>query len=414
MTIPRRPAKPDAGDAGTDPEPRRRRRSRRKATGAAADAGTGTGTGPVPGDAGDPAADLALMAELASRAAGNLAGLADLAEAEDAAGAPGCGPGGVRRIAVVVADGREPAISTVLDKLRHKVDEVVVVDGGSTPRTRAEIEVWLAGQDHRCRLLTLDENENDDENDDEDSGNDGSARRRGGERRRSPGAPTAVHVALTDLRRRLAAGELDSEDLVLTAGDGGRHDLDVLDDLHRQVVEQDLDALLVRRDPSSHPAPARLGRHLLSAWATLWAGGVRLHDARSPYRILRLGPLVHALDHYDGRRRSEAVEVAVVLSRLRYAVRNDVLVEVPAAGTGPLGLLVDLLVDLVAIPRVAVRVTVRREKPRPAPSLLPPVAVCVALAAGPALVGRALVRAAARRRRHRRSFPPRCVVSRQR
>ena len=67
-------------------------------------------------------------------------------------------PGGTRRIAVVPAYNEEATVAQVLDKLSYFVDELVVVDDGSTDRTRAEIEAWLPGHDH-ARLLSFDENQ---------------------------------------------------------------------------------------------------------------------------------------------------------------------------------------------------------------------------------------------------------------
>ncbi|HTD49864.1 MAG TPA: glycosyltransferase, partial [Acidimicrobiia bacterium] len=57
-----------------------------------------------------------------------------------------------RRIAVVPAYNEEPMVAQVLDDLYPLVDELVVVDDGSTDGTRREIEQWLPGHD-RCRLL---------------------------------------------------------------------------------------------------------------------------------------------------------------------------------------------------------------------------------------------------------------------
>ena len=45
-----------------------------------------------------------------------------------------------RRIAVVPAYNEEPTVAAVLDELYPLVDELVVVDDGSTDGTRAEIE----------------------------------------------------------------------------------------------------------------------------------------------------------------------------------------------------------------------------------------------------------------------------------
>ena len=276
-------------------------------------------------------------------------------------------PGGTRRIAVVPAYNEEPTVASVLDKLSFFVDELVVVDDGSTDGTRAEVKEWLPGHEH-CRMLWFDENQ---------------------------GMSAAYHLAFTSLRTRLHRGELHEADLVFTVDADGQHDLDVLDDLHRLTVDENLDALLVRRDLSNYPHYKQAGNWLLSAWATLWAGGVRLHDVESGYRVFRLGALCEALEYYEGYKYSETVEVAVVLSRLGRRVRNDVLVPVPLYRSRTR--MVDVAIDLIAIPMAAYRVSVRRPYGRPVAGLGLPVAVSLGGlavgAAGAAWAVRRVVRA---------------------
>jgi glycosyltransferase involved in cell wall biosynthesis len=277
-------------------------------------------------------------------------------------------PAPTRRIAVLPACDDEPTIAAVLDELGDRVDELVVVDNGSTDGTRRRAEAWLHGHDGtNGRLLGFDENR---------------------------GRSAAYELAFTDLRRRLADGELDSDDLVFTVDADGCPDLALLDDLYRRAVDDDLDALLVRRDLSGAPAYARVGHQVLSAWATLWSGGVRLPDVGSGHRVFRLGPLVDALDYYRGYRSSETVEVAVVLSRLSYVVDNDVVVPLPEPR--PRFHPLDTVIDLAAAPVAAFRVTLCRQKHRPVPSLLPPIAATLGVVAAAVLLPVALVR---RRRR---------------
>jgi glycosyltransferase involved in cell wall biosynthesis len=238
-----------------------------------------------------------------------------------------------RRIAVAPAYNEESTVAAVLGQLYDMVDELVVVDDGSTDDTRAIIEGWLPGHD-RARMLKFDRNQ---------------------------GMSAAYYLAFTDLRERMAAGEIHPDDLVYTIDADGQHELSVLAELEEIACAERLDALLVRRDLSTYPLFKRFGNWTMSAWASLWAGA-RLPDVESGYRIFRAGALVDALDYYKGYKYSETVEVAVVLCRLGYRVRNDVLVPVPVFRSRTS--MLDALIDLAVIPRAAFRVAVRRPRGR--------------------------------------------------
>lgn len=235
-----------------------------------------------------------------------------------------------RRIAVVPAFNEEPTVAAVLDVLRPLVDELVVVDDGSTDRTRAEIEAWREGRTG-VSLITFDHNR---------------------------GMSAAYVAGFADLAKRLEAGELDSADLVFTVDADGQHDLEALNALERTLIDEGLDAMLARRDLCDYPRYKRAGNFVMSAWASLWAGH-RLLDVESGYRIFRLGALIDALNYYQGWRYSETVEVAVVMCRRGYRVRNDVLVPVPLFRSRTS--FFDAAVDLAVIPIAAARVWRHRQ-----------------------------------------------------
>jgi len=237
-----------------------------------------------------------------------------------------------RRIAVVPAYNEEPTVAAVLDELYPLVDQLVIVDDGSTDATRAVVERWMPADGH-ARLLTFDRNR---------------------------GMSAAYYLAFTDLRRRMHDGELHPDDLVFTVDADGQHELEAFEKLQRQTLDERLDALLVQRDLSTYPRYKQLGNELMSWWARRWSKGVELRDVESGYRVFRLGALADALDYYRGYKYSETVEVAIVLSRLGYSVRNDVLVPVPVFRSRTR--MKDVVIDLVAMPLAAARVALHRRR----------------------------------------------------
>jgi glycosyltransferase involved in cell wall biosynthesis len=245
--------------------------------------------------------------------------------------APGTNPAKPRRIAVVPAYNEEPTVKGVLERLYPLVDELVVVDDGSTDKTREVVEKWLPEQDNAW-MLSFDDNQ---------------------------GMSAAYYLAFTDLRQRLATGEIGEDDLIYTVDADGQHELSVLDALRDIAVADGLDALIVQRDLSTYPIYKRVGNWVISSWASLWAGH-RLRDVESGYRIFRAAALADALDYYQGYKYSETVEVAVVLCRLGYRVRNDVMVPVPIFRSRTS--LVDAAIDLAMIPVAAYRASRRQRR----------------------------------------------------
>jgi len=242
-----------------------------------------------------------------------------------------------RRIAVVPAYNEEPTVAAVLDELYPLVDELVVVDDGSTDNTRAEIERWMNGRE-RCHLLVHDVNQ---------------------------GMSEAYLTALNELRERLRRGELHPDDLLFTVDADGQHDLHVLNELVDMTISEGLDANLARRDLSYHGPFKKTGNWVLSRWASVWAGS-QLRDVESGYRIFRLGAIAHALDFYSGYKYSETVEVAVVMCQLGYRVRNDHMVPVPVSRSRTR--MRDAAIDLAVIPVAAARVWHRDSRPEALPT----------------------------------------------
>ena len=236
-----------------------------------------------------------------------------------------------RRIGVVPAYNEAPTVESVLSTLYPFVDELLVVNDGSTDRTGDIVSQWSVEHPNAVMLTHP----------------------------RNQGMSAAYYTAFTELRRRLGAGELDANDLIYTIDADGQHDLEALDELRQILVDDELDAIIARRDLSDYPRYKRMGNALLSRWATIWAGHP-LYDVESGYRIFRLRALAEALNYYRGYRYSETVEVAVVLCRLGRRVQNDHLVRVPIYRSRTR--LRDAVIDLAACPLAAARVMSARRR----------------------------------------------------
>lgn len=249
-----------------------------------------------------------------------------------------------RRIAVVPAYNEEPTVYRVLSSLsRHpSVDEIVVIDDGSTDNTRAEIQRFLEEGTGQVQVLFFDQNR---------------------------GVSAAYYAAFQALRRRLDAGTIDADDLILMVDADEQHDPADLDEMIRLTRAEGLAALRAERDlkGSGYPVHKRLGNFIMSAWSTLWAGRV-WKDVESGFNVYRAGPLMEALQYYKGHRYSHDVEVAVILSRLGYRTRNDYKVPVPVFRSRTR--LYDVAVDLITPVGAWWRVSVGRQAPAGIPRRL--------------------------------------------
>ena len=167
-------------------------------------------------------------------------------------------------------------------------------------------------------------------------------------------APTPTNGPLASCGGRVRIGELDADDVVYLFDAGARPELLGLDQMHQIMVGDGLDALLVGRDLSGTRTHKRAGNYARSVWSSLWAGG-HLPAVESGYQIFRIGALVHALDYCRGYGYPEIVELAVVLKRLGYRVRADLLAPMPANRSRTR--IKDVASDLTTIPRAAWRST---------------------------------------------------------
>ena len=209
------------------------------------------------------------------------------------------------RIVVVPVYNERETVRGVLEQIqRDGFASIFVVDDGSTDGSAEVLDAWAAASP-TARVIHLPENR---------------------------GKSAALHAAWDALRLERDRDALTDDTIVINLDADGQHDLAYLEPLIARMDAVGADAMIARRDFSYHGWYKRLGNVLMTALGSLFAGK-RMHDIESGYRIMRLGPLLHAQEFYAGRRYSECVEFAVVSQRLGYRVDNEFLVHVPVLRT---------------------------------------------------------------------------------
>ncbi|TMB67325.1 MAG: glycosyltransferase family 2 protein [Chloroflexi bacterium] len=172
-----------------------------------------------------------------------------------------------RKIAVVPVYNEEETVVQVLDELERLVDQIVVVEDGSTDDSRSLIIGW-ARHRRSAHAIFFEYNR---------------------------GLSAAYYAAFKEIAGLVAAGELSPDDLIITVDADGQHDPADLDRLTRRVTDEGYDAAVARRDLSGYDLLKRTGNNLLAWWASFWSG-MRFYDVESGYRVFRAGPLIEALN----------------------------------------------------------------------------------------------------------------------
>lgn len=182
-----------------------------------------------------------------------------------------------------------------------RIEQVVLVDDGSSDGSGAQIDQWVkkhpgyVGLHHAV----------------------------------NQGYSQALLTGFDYLRQRLISHEVSPDDVVATVDADGQHDPLELPRLLDIMENERLDVLWAQRDFTLYPFIKRFGNRVMSKMSQLFSGHP-FRDVESGYCIFRLGPLAHALRlrSHDWRY-SISLTLAVILARLGYKISNEPMVDIP-------------------------------------------------------------------------------------
>jgi glycosyltransferase involved in cell wall biosynthesis len=199
----------------------------------------------------------------------------------------------MKKIALIPVYNEESTLRRVLDSLAPLVDQIVLVDDGSSDNSPALAVAWA--RDHAgAEVLKLAENS---------------------------GMSAALREGFLHLASKLKKQELDADDLLLTLDADGQHDAGEISALCEYADRKSLDVALTLRDFSLYPYYKRLGNSLMTLWGS-FLSGFRYSDVESGFRVMRMKVLPSLLDYYIGYRYSCAQEIAILTARLGFTVDN--------------------------------------------------------------------------------------------
>ncbi len=200
----------------------------------------------------------------------------------------------MRIVAAVPCYNEAPHVTEVLDAIAGHVDHLVVIDDGSTDGTTELLRRWAQGRPD-ATLLGFPENR---------------------------GSASALYAGLRLVAGRVAIGELDPDDIVLTIDADGQHDPRYIPELVARLESGEADVVWARRDLRTYPPHKRLGNWFMSRFASLLSGR-RFFDVECGFRAFRARDVERVLPLVRSRRYGHCQELGVLFSLMGCRLDNQ-------------------------------------------------------------------------------------------
>lgn len=236
----------------------------------------------------------------------------------------------MKTLALVPVFNESTTIIQVLMDLEGFVDDILLVNDGSSDESENLIRKWMADGHHNAELVTL---------------------------KRNSGYSRATLTGFALVEERIKKKQIGKNDIVVTIDGDGQHKPSDIPVLKEYLQEDDLALVRTRRQFEKYSKYKRLGNKFMSSTVSIIAGQ-RCFDAESGFLLMRASTIRPLLQYATGYRYSICDEFAVILPRLGYKVSDEHLSEVLyfRSNTRISDVIINLTFSFIALLRVKLRI----------------------------------------------------------
>lgn len=203
------------------------------------------------------------------------------------------------RIGLLPVFNEEKSILGILDKVRLRVDFIIIVNDGSSDKTHEFVSSWVADK-RNVQYILLEKNR---------------------------GMSYALLQGFRFVAAQHKSGVFSPEDIVVTLDGDGQHDPDEICGMQEYFAKNNLDVLIARREFLNYPKCRIFGNALLSMAASC-LGRFRFRDIECGFKMLKVRFIAEMLNYYVGFRYSCAEEIGLAACLLGYTIKNDYPIKV--------------------------------------------------------------------------------------
>lgn len=200
-----------------------------------------------------------------------------------------------RKILLLPVYNESATVIEVLTQAAPFVDQMLVVDDGSTDTTRQLLEIYALQHDtlffvsHRTNL----------------------------------GMSGALLTGFFILHEGFSKGRIVADDIIITMDSDGQHEASDIPALIDPIINGSVGMSLGKRSFRAYPWVKRIGNWGLTRWARLLSG-YPYQDVECGFRALKMAVVADVLPYFDPLYYGCAQELGVLVARRGWSICNDV------------------------------------------------------------------------------------------